>query len=73
MIKTCCDFCDKEIINSVEAVVVTAATEIPLLSHPDYQEYHFHADCFTRLRNKVNAFIAEKGGEIIGKKEDTTH
>lgn len=70
MFKYCCDFCDKEIIDPLDRITVTASVEIRLTGYPDCSEHHFHVTCFTRLRNKVNAFIAEKGGEIIAEKEN---
>lgn len=70
MIKCCCDFCDKEIIDPLDVITVTASANFQRLGQIDESKHHFHVECFTRLVNKVNAFKAEKVGEIIAKKEN---
>lgn len=60
MHKVICDFCERDIRPTETHITVEIQMSTTILgSQWDCQELHFHTDCGTRLRNKVNAFIAE--------------
>lgn len=60
MHKLICDFCEKEIRRSETHITVEVQmSETVLGTQWDVKEMHFHTECGTRLRNKVNQFVAD--------------
>lgn len=67
MNKLICDFCEKEIRPSETHITVEVEMSQNILGTQwSTQELHFHMDCGTQLRNKVNQFIAD----VRGRKEN---
>lgn len=64
MNKIFCDFCLKEIPYTS---YVTVTTDYPVTYMGDIpeSEHHFHTDCYTRLKNKVERFIEDVRKDCI--------
>lgn len=60
MHKLICDFCAQEIRPSETFITVSVEMSETILGTSwDAKEMHFHTECGTRLRNKINQFVAD--------------
>lgn len=61
VIKCYCDYCKKEIESSNEQVNLDF-NAFGCTNFPTNKEYQFHIECATRVQNKLEVFLNQKGG-----------